>query len=242
MVSHVDAFAGFNWYPLDEIVADARVLKVRLPFHMRIVPTLFIHRRLSPQHSQSTVGQNIDPVQVYEYIPSQKDQEPVSLDQSISSITAIETIDKNAELAPSTGPSAETLTFAETTIISTDPLIPASADMSSETGSTESLPFNETSRLSDTISPNSATGPTSEITSADVFNQITSLASTTSALISSSTVDSDASHLTQSVHSSSIYEQAPNIARQTEATESFTNESADVEYEDFGDDSLDDEL
>lgn len=50
-VSEVNAFTGFNWYPWDEIINDAKILKIRLPFHMNITPTIFIYRRKYPKEA-----------------------------------------------------------------------------------------------------------------------------------------------------------------------------------------------
>ena len=47
-VFEIDAFKGFTWYPLEEVLRDARVLKLKLPFHMRIEPAIYCYEVKKP--------------------------------------------------------------------------------------------------------------------------------------------------------------------------------------------------
>lgn len=239
IISHVDAFAGFSWYPLDEIISDARVLKLRLPFHMKIIPTLFIQRRLSPHHPVDS--QSIQPVSAHDNIASQQDKEPTILDHDAYitiSTTAAETIRKDSEKTTSTGPSSENLKLADTPFTSESTSSPTEPVISSETISAESRSIMETSSELETLSTNLETSIKSGISSTDVTNENTYVPTSTSAPMPSSTTDSITTYQTSTI----ISEQSPIYSMQNSALQSTTEGSGEVEFDEFGDDSLDDEL
>jgi hypothetical protein len=100
LLGHIDAFSGFTWYPFDEILADAKLLKLRLPFHMNITPTLFIHKCMVKARDALTSVQTTSCEPLIEPVPTKTipNIEPIPIQTTIISTQAIiESLDRATE-------------------------------------------------------------------------------------------------------------------------------------------------